>query len=133
MDIINFYSFIKNVIILEKYDLPHTFFTEPIREYDAETCLHEIIRIIVTHKIKFPKRDTSDLIEFIRDKDTFHYPTFTFHTIKLAPFTHSNEPLIQLLCFMKAYASHTYKYKGSFKEHFKKVFDVFYSMNIMNS
>ena len=47
MDIINFFYFIKNVNILEKYDLPHTFFTEPIRQYDEERCLHEIIKIIV--------------------------------------------------------------------------------------
>ena len=126
MDIINFYSFLKNENILEKYDLPHTFFTEPIREMDEETCLHEIIRIIVTNKIKFPKKDTSDLIEFIRDKDKFRYPNFKFNTVILAPFTHSNDPFIQLICFMKAYASHTYTHKGSFKEYFKDVFDVFY-------
>ena len=42
----------------------------------------------------------------------------------------SNEPFIRLICFMKSYASHTYKYKGNFKEHFKKVFNVFYSMNV---
>ena len=79
MDIINFYHFIKNVNILEKYDLPYTFFTEPIREYNEETCLHEIIKIIVKHKITFPKKDTSDLIEFVKDKKSFHYPKFTFN------------------------------------------------------
>ena len=131
MDIINFYHFIKNVNILEKYDLPHTFFTEPIREYDEERCLHEIIKIIVNHKVRFPKKDTSDLIEFVRDKKTFHYPKFKFSDKEMmAPFTTSNEPFIRLICFMKSYASHTFKYNGSFKEHFKKVFNVFYSMNV---
>ena len=130
MDIINFYYFVKNINILEKYDLPHTFFTEPIREYDEEKCLNEIIKIIVNHKIVLPKKDTSDLMEFVRDKDTFHYPKFTFKDKDLyPPFTKSDEPLIRLLCFMKSYASHTYKYKGPFKEHFKKVFDVFYEMS----
>jgi len=133
MDIINFFYFIKNVNILEKYDLPHTFFTEPIRQYDEEGCLHEIIKIIVNHKIKFPKKDTSDLIEFIRDKNSFHYPHFKIKDKEImAPFIdpyQDSDPFIRLLCFMKSYASHTFKYKGSFKEHFKNVFDVFYSMN----
>ena len=133
MDIINFYHFIKNVNILEKYDLPYTFFTEPIREYNEETCLHEIIKIIVNNKIKFPKKDTSDLIEFIRDKNSFHYPKFKIKDKEMmAPFIdpyQDSDPFIRLLCFMKSYASHTFKYKGSFKEHFKNVFNVFYSMN----
>ena len=135
MDIINFFHFIKNVNILEKYDLPRTFFTEPIREYDEEKCLHEIIKIIVKYKIKFPKKDTSDLIEFVRDKNSFHYPNFKIKDKEImAPFINPtndgyNDPFIRLLCFMKSYASHTFKYKGSFKEHFKKVFNVFYSMN----
>lgn len=130
MDIINFYHFIKNVNILEKYNLPHTFFTEPIRDYDEERCLHEIIKIIVNHKIKFPKKDTSDLIEFVRDKDKFNYPHFKFYDNEMmAPYTDSNDPFIRLLCFIKCYASHTFKYKGNFKDHFKKVFNVFYSMN----
>ena len=131
MDIINFYYFIKNVNVLEKYDLPHTFFTEPKRLYEEERCLHEIIKIIVKHKIRFPTSDTSDLIEFVRDKKGFNYPKFNFNDKEMiAPFTDSDDPFIRLLCFMKSYASHTYKYKGNFKEHFKKVFNVFYSMNI---
>ena len=136
MDIINFYHFIKNENMLEKYDLPHTFFTEPIREYNEELCLHEIIKIIVNHKIKFPTKDTSDLIEFVRDKKSFHYPKFKIKDKEIItpyikdPNKISNEPFIRLICFMKSYASHTYKYKGKFKEHFKKVFNVFYSMNV---
>ena len=131
MDIINFYYFIKNENVLEKYDLPHTFFTEPKIEYEQERCLHEIIKIIVNHKIQFTKRDTSDLIEFVRDKKGFNYPKFKFNDKEMiAPFTDSDEPFIRLLCFIKSYASHTYKYKGNFKEHFKKVFNVFYSMNL---
>jgi hypothetical protein len=136
MDIINFFYFIKNVNILEKHNLPHTFFTEPIRQYDEERCLHEIIKIIVNHKIKFPKKDTSDLIEFVRDKNSFHYPKFKFKDKEMiTPYIKDpniiiNEPFIRLICFMKSYASHTYKYKGSFKEHFKHVFNIFYSMNI---
>jgi len=131
MDVINFYYFLKNVNILEQYDLPHTFFTEPIREYDEETCLHEIIKIIVNHKIIFPKKDTSDLNEFIKDKDTFHYPSFKFKDKEIIPpYIKINDPFIKLLCFMKSYASHTYKYKGSFKEHFLNVFNIFYKMNI---
>lgn len=129
MDVINFYYFIKNTNILEQYNLPHTFFTDPIREYDEETCLEEIIKIIVNHKIKIPKTDTSDLMEFIRDKDTITYPNFKLDPEIDPPFTKSKEPFIRLLCFMKSYASFTYKYKGTFKEHFKKVFDVFYKIN----
>ena len=134
MDIINFFYFIKNVNILEKHDLPHTFCTEPLRQYDEERCLHEIIKIIVKHKIVFPKKDTSDLIEFVRDKNSFHYPNFKFKDKEImAPYINpygDNDPFIRLICFMKAYASHTFKYKGSFKDHFKNVFNVFYSMNI---
>jgi hypothetical protein len=139
MDIINFYHFIKNVNILEKYDLPHTFFTEPIRikEYNEERCLHEIIKIIIKYKVKFPKKDTSDLIEFVKDKDknSFHYPKFKIKDKELiAPYINpyndsANEPFIRLICFMKAYASHTFKYRGNFKDHFKNVFNIFYSMN----
>jgi len=107
-----------------------------IKEYNEERCLHEIIKIIVKNKIQFPKKDTSDLIEFIRDKDknSFHYPTFKIKDKEMVapyinPYNGINDPFIRLLCFIKAYASHTYKYKGGFKEHFKKVFNVFYSMN----
>ena len=93
--------------------------------------LHEIIKIIVKHKITFPKKDTSDLIEFVKDKKSFHYPKFTFNDKEIiAPFTNSNEPFIRLICFMKSYASHTFKYNTNFKDHFKKVFNIFYSMNV---
>jgi hypothetical protein len=73
------------------------------------------------------------LIEFVRDKNSFHYPKFKIKDKEImAPYINpygSTDPFIRLLCFMKAYASHTFKYKGNFKEYFKKVFNTFYSMN----
>ena len=40
----------------------------------------------------------------------------------------TNDTLLKVLCFLKAYASSTYTNKGSFKEYFKDVFDIFYKL-----
>ena len=42
--------------------------------------------------------------------------------------TNTNDTLLKVLCFLKAYASSTYTNKGSFKEYFKDVFDIFYKL-----
>ena len=39
-----------------------------------------------------------------------------------------SDPVVILLCFIKAYASHTYTHRGSFKEYLKDVFNVFYNL-----
>ena len=38
------------------------------------------------------------------------------------------DKFVILLCFIKAYASHTYTHRGSFKEYLKDVFNVFYNL-----
>jgi hypothetical protein len=40
----------------------------------------------------------------------------------------SSNTFVVLICFIKAYASHTYTHQGSFKEYLKDVFDVFYNL-----
>ena len=40
----------------------------------------------------------------------------------------TNDILLKVLCFLKAYASNTYTNKGSFKEYFKDVFNIFYEL-----
>jgi hypothetical protein len=141
MDLKQLYFLSKDVNILEKYDLPYTFFTEPQKKLSEEICLNEIIRILTTSEFQFPY-DSSDLCEFIEYKNgqqlTSPYKKVELSESKIVktPFiknknkSFDDDSFIKLLCFMKAYASHTYTHKGCFKEYFKDVFDVFYNINI---
>ena len=141
MDLKQLYFLSKDVNILEKYDLPYTFFTKPQKILSEETCLNEIIRILVTSEFQFPM-DSSDLCEFIEYKKgsklTSSYKKVELSEAKIVkpPFiklkknSDDLDSFIKLLCFMKAYASHTYTHKGCFKEYFKDVFNVFYNINL---
>jgi len=116
--------------ILEQYGLPHTFFTEPDKVLDEETCLHELLTILVHERLHF-KKDSSDFGEMIDSKsgDSIRYPKVEVHTNGIeTPYVKTKDPLIRFLCFMKAYASHTYK-GGSFRYYFMDVFDAFYYMD----
>lgn len=139
MDLKQLYFLSKEVNILEKYGLPYTFFTEPQKKLSEETCLNEIIRILITSEFQFPN-DSSDLCEFVEYKNgsqlTTPYKKVELSESKIVkpPFIkrkdYDDDSFIKLLCFMKSYASHTYPHKGSFKEYFKDVFDVFYNINL---
>lgn len=127
MDMKELYFITTNKNILEQYRLPHTFFTKPEKALDEETCLHEIIYLLVHKKLSFEK-DSSDFGEMIDSKsgDSISYPKVDIVSTGVAtPFVNTYDPLIRLLCFMKAYASHTYK-GGSFRLYFMDVFDTFY-------
>lgn len=119
--------------ILEKYNLPYSFFTDPDKELDEETCLHEIISILTNHTLHFSK-DSSDFGEMIDNKsgESIKYPKMDVITnkVKVPYITDDSNPLINLLCFMRAYASHTYSQRGSFRLYFMDVFDIFYNMDI---
>ena len=71
MDLKQLYFLSKEINILEKYNLPHTFFTEPHKILSEETCLNEIIRILITNEFQFIS-DSSDLCEFIEHKNGKH-------------------------------------------------------------
>jgi hypothetical protein len=127
MDMKELYFMTTHKNILEQYNLPHTFFTLPDKVLDEETCLHEMIAILVHEKLSFPK-DSSDFGEMIDSKsgDSIRYPPVEIGSKGIpTPYVNTNNSLIRFLCFMKAYASHTYK-KGSFRHYFMDVFDVFY-------
>jgi len=132
MDMKELYYITSQKNILEQHGLPYTFFTIPEKVLEEETCLHEMISILVNERLHFPK-DSSDFGEMIESKsgESIHYPKVKIqpHRIK-TPFlqTETNDPLIRFLCFMKAYASHTYK-SGSFRNYFIDVFDVFYQFD----
>ncbi len=115
--------------ILETYNLPYTFFTDPDKVLDEESCLHEIICILTNHKLHFPK-DSSDFGEMIDNKsgESIKYPKMEARSNKVkVPYTNDDSnPLVNLLCFMRAYASHTYTQRGSFRLYFMDLFDVFY-------
>ena len=130
MDMKELYFMTTHKNILERYHLPHTFFTKPEKVLDEETCLHEIICLLVHTKLSFPK-DSSDFGEMIDSKsgDSIAYPKVSIESSGIAtPYVCTSEPLIRLLCFMKAYASHTYTH-GSFRHYFMDVFDTFYFIN----
>lgn len=131
MDMEKLYSVVKNKNILERYNLDHTFFTYPVKALDEETCLHEIINILVKYRLHFDE-DYSDFGEMIDSKsgESIHYPKVEIESLRVRPpfVKDYSNPLVNLLCFMKAYASHTYSYKGSFKHYFIDVFDVFYNI-----
>ena len=119
--------------ILEKYELPYTFFTDPEKELDEETCLHEIICILTNHRIHF-SHDSSDFGEMIDNKsgESIKYPKMEArpNQVKVPYVKDDSNPLVNLLCFMRAYASHNYSQRGSFRLYFMDVFDVFYNMEI---
>jgi hypothetical protein len=135
MDLKELYDLINSENILEKYNLPYNFFTSPEKIYNEEICLNEIIYILHKKNVMFPENDSSDLIEFIENKNIeileTPYKNIDFD-IKIKhvnpPYIKkSNNQFINLLCFLKAFASNTYKNKGCFKEYFKEVFNVFYN------
>ena len=132
MDMKELYFITSQKNILEKYGLHHTFFTSPEKVLDEETCLHEMITILVHERLQFTK-DSSDFGEMIDSKsgESIRYPKVTIHSSQIeTPYvkTKESDPLIRFLCFMKAYASHTYK-GGSFRCYFMDVFDAFYYMD----
>jgi hypothetical protein len=135
MDMKKLYDVITHKNILEKYNLEHTFFSDPEKALDEETCLHEIIHIFVKYRLHF-EEDYSDFGEFIDSKsgESIHYPEVSIETKNIKPpfITDYSNPLLNLLCFMKAYASLTYSYKGSFKHYFIDVFNVFYDIGTNN-
>jgi hypothetical protein len=132
MDVKQLYRMTTQKNILERYDLPHTFFTDPHAVLDEETCLHEILCILINHKLHFPD-DSSDFGEMIdlKSGESINYPKLGIVSSKVKPpyVKDPSNPLINLLCFMRAYASHTYSYKGNFRIYFMDVFNVFYHMN----
>lgn len=136
MDLKELYLFSKEINILEKYNLPHTFFTSPENiTIDNDAYLEEILFLLSTHTLKFPLNDSSDIIEFIENKDTeemrsrYNKLEINEHRQKLlVPYLNkqTDNTLLKVMCFLRAYASSTYTHKGSFKEYFKDVFDIFY-------
>ena len=137
MDLKELYLFSKETNILEKYNLPHNFFTSPQPiNMDNDAYLEEILFLLSTHTLKFPLNDSSDMIEFIENKDpeimrSRYNIEINEHRQKiLIPYLNKNttDMLLKVLCLLKAYASNTYTNKGSFKEYFKDVFDIFYKL-----
>lgn len=116
--------------ILEKHKLPHTFFTEPHKILDEDICLEQIIKIISRGNVTLPLDDSSDVYDMVQGKTAFgnSYRYTIDSKIKTPYIKSSDDDFVHLICFMKAYASHTYSYKGSFKEYFKDVFNVFYNV-----
>lgn len=114
--------------ILEQHKLPHTFFTEPHKILNEEICLEQIIKILSQQNVTIPVNDSSDLYDMVEGKTKFSnaYHYTIQHRVKTPYIKPTKDPFVNLICFMKAYASHTYTHKGSFKEYFKDVFDVFY-------
>lgn len=114
--------------ILEKHKLPHTFFTEPHKILDEDVCLEQIIKIISRRNVTLPLDDSSDVYDMVQGKTAFgnSYRYNIEKKVKTPYIKGSDDDFVHLICFMKAYASHTYSYKGSFKEYFKDVFNVFY-------
>lgn len=136
MDLKELYDMVNEKNILEKYNLPHTFFTKPIKVLDQDTCLNAILHILSTATFSFPYNDSSDVIELIENKDYVlmknKYKMIeideTHADIKTPYVKNIHDPFVILLCFIKAYASHTYTHRGSFKEYLKDVFNVFYNL-----
>lgn len=129
MDMKELYFITTEKNILEKHGLPHTFFTMPEKVLDEETCLHEMISILVNERLHF-KKDSSDFGEMIDSKsgESIQYPKVDVSSYNDCPYVKTKDPLIRFLCFMKAYASHTYK-GGSFRLYFMDVFDAFYYLD----
>jgi hypothetical protein len=134
MDLKYLYDLTNSTNILEKYNLPHNFFTKPDKVLNEETCLNEIIYLLIHKSLQFPSNDTSDIDEFVKDKTVedllepySNIETISIKHVKTPYVKNTNNTFIKLICFMRAYASNTYTHKGNFKEYFKDVFNVFYN------
>jgi hypothetical protein len=136
MDLKELYELVNEKNILEKYNLPYNFFTTPKKTLDQDTCLNEILYILTTASFSFPHKDSSDVIELIENKDYIlmkdRYKMVeideTRKHIKPPYVKDAKDPFVILLCFIRAYASHTYTHRGSFKEYLKDIFNVFYNL-----
>lgn len=136
MDLKELYDLVNEKNILEKYNLPYNFFTTPKKALDQDTCLNEILYILTTASFSFPHNDSSDVIELIENKDYIlmkdRYKMVEIDEkhkhIKPPYVKDSKDSFVILLCFIRAYASHTYTHRGSFKEYLKDVFNVFYNL-----
>jgi hypothetical protein len=127
MDLKDLYFLANQKNILEKHNLSYTFFTEPHKILDEDICLDQIIRILSKGNVTLPINDSSDVCDMVQGKKAFSNAyQYTIDKVKTPYIKNSDDDFVHLICFMKAYASHTYSYKGSFKEYFKDVFDVFY-------
>ena len=136
MDLKELYDLANQQNILEKYNLPYNFFTKPNKVLDQDTCLNEILHILTIDTFSFPHNDSSDVIELIEDKD-YIFMKNKYKMVEIdEKLKHVKPPYVKdvkdkfviLLCFIKAYASHTYTHRGSFKEYLKDVFNVFYNL-----
>jgi hypothetical protein len=136
MELKELYDMVNEKNILEKYDLPYNFFTTPKKVLDQDTCLNEILHILTTTTFSFPHNDSSDVVELIENKDSIlmkdQYKMVEIddnHVYIKPPYVkNAKDPFIVLICFIRAYASHTYTHRGSFKEYLKDVFNVFYNL-----
>ena len=134
MDLKDLFYLAKSKNILEKYNLPYNFFTVPVpvKILNEDICLTQIIRILSTQDFEFIQ-DTSDVYDFMIDKQDFEFSPI-YHNVHVSshvknPYINCKNPFVNLLCFMKVYASNMYTHdKGSFKNYFKSVFDVFYNI-----
>jgi hypothetical protein len=130
MDLKELFFLANSKNILEQHKLPHTFFTEPHKKLTEDVCLEQIIRILGEKELVIPVNDSSDLYDMVEGKDKFSdsYHYTIQKRVKTPYIKPTPDSFVNLICFMKAYASHTYTHKGSFKEYFKDVFDVFYNI-----
>jgi len=130
MDLKELYFLANSKNILEQHKLPYTFFTEPHKILSEDVCLEQIIRIISQQDFTIPLNDSSDLYDMVEGKTKFNdsYNYTIKREVKTPYVKPTNDSFVNLICFMRAYASHTYPHKGTFKEYFKKVFDVFYNI-----
>ena len=127
MDLKDLFFLATSKNILEQHKLPHTFFTEPHKILSEDVCLEQVIRLL-SKRPKIPVDDSSDLYDMIQGKKEFSDSyRYTIHSVKTPYIKPTKDPFVNLICFMKAYASHTYT-TGSFKEYFKDVFNVFYNI-----
>jgi len=136
MDLKELYDLVNEQNILEKYNLPYNFFTTPKKVLDQDTCLNEILYILTTATFSFPPNDSSDVIELIENKD-YAFMKDRYKMVEIdekhkyihPPYAKDiKDSFVILLCFIRAYASHTYTHRGSFKEYLKDVFNVFYNL-----
>jgi hypothetical protein len=141
MDLKELYDLVNEKNILETYNLPYNFFIKPKKVLDQDTCLNEILYILSTSTFSFPYNDSSDVIELIENKD-YNLMKDKYKMIEIVdnhkyintPYVNNiSDIFVILICFIKAYASHTYTHKGSFKEYLKDVFNVFYNLSFSSS
>ena len=130
MDLKELYFLANSKNILEQHKLPNTFFTEPHKILSEDVCLEQIIRILSQPDVTIPVNDSSDLYDMVEGKTGFNdsYQYTIQRQVKTPYVKPTNDSFVNLICFIRAYASHTYPHKGPFKDYFKKVFDVFYNI-----